>query len=318
MSGRNSNAHCAGLAARRHPQRLRVCEWTDRIDVYLRACGPGRRQTRRHQRRGSARLRSSAARDAFARRTGRLQRRLSRAPSTSAVSSADGELSERVEAMLGDRTALRADAAARLAPGAARRRRARRGTRARSRGRAAVARGRLMNACCTEFARSILGRIDAWYYRRHRLRTLGPVLYLGQTRYRGPELRFEDGTVLRDNDPIGRLHFNNASIAALGEGSMQRVGFRFAKLDARVAAHAGRSRAFGSRAARRARVPGRHLASGARRSRRLRQHADAAELAHATARATLSNADVGLRARGAHSRTRAAPSRDSTGSLGRR
>jgi hypothetical protein len=79
-------------------------------------------------------------------------------------------------------------------------------------------------------ARKALGLIDAWYYRRHRLRTLGPVLYLGHARYRGPELRFADGTLLRDNDPIGRLHFNNTSIAALGEGSMQRVGFRFAKL----------------------------------------------------------------------------------------
>jgi hypothetical protein len=79
-------------------------------------------------------------------------------------------------------------------------------------------------------ARRTLDLIDAWYYRRHRLRTLGPVLYLGHTRYRGPELRFPDGTLLRDNDPIGQLHFNNASIAALGEGSMQRVGFRFAKL----------------------------------------------------------------------------------------
>jgi hypothetical protein len=81
-----------------------------------------------------------------------------------------------------------------------------------------------------KLARKTLERIDRWYYRRHRLRTLGPVLYLGRSRYRGPELRFEDGTLLRDNDPIGRLHFNNASIAALGEGSMQRVGFRFAKM----------------------------------------------------------------------------------------
>jgi hypothetical protein len=72
--------------------------------------------------------------------------------------------------------------------------------------------------------------IDAWYFRRHRLRTLGPVLYIGMTRYRGPRLEFEDGTVLKENDPIGRLHFNNSSIASLGEGSMHRVGFRFAKL----------------------------------------------------------------------------------------
>jgi hypothetical protein len=79
-------------------------------------------------------------------------------------------------------------------------------------------------------ARTVVGWGDRWYYRRYRLQTLGPVLYLGHARYHGPELKFEDGTTLRDNDPIGRLHFNNASIAALGEGSMHRVGFRFAKL----------------------------------------------------------------------------------------
>jgi hypothetical protein len=79
-------------------------------------------------------------------------------------------------------------------------------------------------------ARQLLGLIDAWYFRRHQLRALGPVLFLGRSRYRGPELRFEDGTLLRDNDPIGRLHFNNASIAALGEGSVHRVGFEFARL----------------------------------------------------------------------------------------
>jgi hypothetical protein len=79
-------------------------------------------------------------------------------------------------------------------------------------------------------ARRVLGWVDAWYYRRYRLRTLGPVLFIGSATYRGPRIDFPDGTVLRDNDPICRLHFNNANIAALGEGSMQRVGFRFAKL----------------------------------------------------------------------------------------
>ena len=85
---------------------------------------------------------------------------------------------------------------------------------------------KLLHRC----ARTALGWVDRWYYKRYRLRTLGPVLYLGIARYRGPEIRFDDGTVLRDNDPIGKLHFNNASIASLGEGSMHRVGFRFAKL----------------------------------------------------------------------------------------
>lgn len=80
------------------------------------------------------------------------------------------------------------------------------------------------------FAQRALGVVDAWYYRRYQLKTLGPVLFVGRAHYRGPELKFDDGTLLRDNDVIGRLHFNNASIAALGEGSMHRVGFRFAKL----------------------------------------------------------------------------------------
>jgi len=79
-------------------------------------------------------------------------------------------------------------------------------------------------------AQRVLALVDAWYSRRHRLRALGPALLLGHCRYRGPELRFEDGTILRNNDPIGRLHFNNANIAALGEGSMHRIGFRFARL----------------------------------------------------------------------------------------
>lgn len=78
--------------------------------------------------------------------------------------------------------------------------------------------------------RKLLGTIDAWYYRRYRLHALGPVLYLGRDNYRGPDLHFEDGTSLRDNEPIGRLHFNNASIAALGEGSLHQTGLRFARV----------------------------------------------------------------------------------------
>jgi hypothetical protein len=79
-------------------------------------------------------------------------------------------------------------------------------------------------------ARNILARVDAWYQRKHRLRALGPVLRIGYVRYRGPTRTFEDGTQLQDNDLIGQLHFNNSSIAAIGEGSLHRTGFRFAKL----------------------------------------------------------------------------------------
>lgn len=78
--------------------------------------------------------------------------------------------------------------------------------------------------------RRVMKVVDDWYSRRYRLQPLGPVLLLGRGRYRGPDLQFEDGTSLRDNEPIGRLHFNNSSIVALGEGSMHQTGFRFARL----------------------------------------------------------------------------------------
>src|SRR5688572_13947728 len=38
MPGRNDKArHTLDVLARKHPERLRVCEWTDRMDIYLRA-----------------------------------------------------------------------------------------------------------------------------------------------------------------------------------------------------------------------------------------------------------------------------------------
>jgi hypothetical protein len=90
----------------------------------------------------------------------------------------------------------------------------------------------------------LLSRVDAWYERKHRLRAIGPVLRVGYVRYQGPYREFPDGTVLRENELIGRLHFNNATIAAIGEGSLHRAGFRFAKLmreSLRTLAHAAQS-----------------------------------------------------------------------------
>ena len=79
-------------------------------------------------------------------------------------------------------------------------------------------------------AQTLLTRVDAWYQRRYRLRALGPVLRIGYVHYRGPEREFADGTVLRENEVIGRLHFNNSSIVSIGDGTLHRTGFRFAKL----------------------------------------------------------------------------------------
>ena len=79
-------------------------------------------------------------------------------------------------------------------------------------------------------ARRIMGRVEAWYNRRHRLQAVGQVLLVGRVRYRGPEKLFPDGTLLRPDDVIGQLHFSNRNIAGLGAGGTQLTGFRFARL----------------------------------------------------------------------------------------
>jgi hypothetical protein len=79
-------------------------------------------------------------------------------------------------------------------------------------------------------SRRIMGRVDSWYNRRHGLQAVGQVLLVGRVRYHGPEKLFPDGTLLRPDDVIGRLHFSNRNIAALGAGDTQLTGFRFARL----------------------------------------------------------------------------------------
>ncbi len=68
------------------------------------------------------------------------------------------------------------------------------------------------------------------YRRRHRLRPVGPMLFVARARYPGPAMRFSDGTRLSPGDPYGSLHFDNSRIAALGEGSRVRTGVRFGRL----------------------------------------------------------------------------------------
>jgi hypothetical protein len=79
-------------------------------------------------------------------------------------------------------------------------------------------------------AQRVMGKVDVWYNRRHGLQPVGQVLLVGRVRYRGPQLRFPDGTLLRTDDMIGQLHFSNLSISALGRGGTQLTGFRFARL----------------------------------------------------------------------------------------
>jgi len=79
-------------------------------------------------------------------------------------------------------------------------------------------------------ARNVLDVVDEIYRRRHRLRPVGPMLYVARARYRGPHRQFADGTRLAPGDTYGELHFDNSRIAALGEGSRSRTGVRIGRL----------------------------------------------------------------------------------------
>lgn len=79
-------------------------------------------------------------------------------------------------------------------------------------------------------AQRCLGTVDRVYRRWHRLRRVGPVMYIGRTRYRGPERQFPDGATLHPGDLIGTMHFDNERLAALANQSTSAIGLHFARL----------------------------------------------------------------------------------------
>lgn len=81
--------------------------------------------------------------------------------------------------------------------------------------------------------RLVRGLLHGWdivYHAMHRLLPVGPLLFVGRTRYRGPERQFADGTRLVPGDLIGTLHFNNARIAELDAATPNAIGLSFARL----------------------------------------------------------------------------------------
>lgn len=78
--------------------------------------------------------------------------------------------------------------------------------------------------------RTALRGVDEFYHWRHRLQPVGPVLFVGRTRYDGPPRQFADGTRLRPGDALGTLHFNNARIAGISADTPVAIGFTFARL----------------------------------------------------------------------------------------
>ncbi len=78
--------------------------------------------------------------------------------------------------------------------------------------------------------RPCLRSIDSAYRRSHDLEPVAPLLHVGVVRYQGVERHFNDGTRLRDGDPLGVLHFDNAVVAELDSTSRPAIGLRFARM----------------------------------------------------------------------------------------
>lgn len=64
------------------------------------------------------------------------------------------------------------------------------------------------------------------------LRAVGPILYVGRSRYRGHPRVFHDGTSLYPGEPMGTLHLDNARIAELydTQKTPRRVPLAFGRL----------------------------------------------------------------------------------------
>jgi len=71
---------------------------------------------------------------------------------------------------------------------------------------------------------------DSLYRYRLGLHSVGPALYVGRICYRGPRMRFADGTELCPGTFVGTLHFNNARLAQIANPDRHRTGFEFARL----------------------------------------------------------------------------------------
>lgn len=75
---------------------------------------------------------------------------------------------------------------------------------------------------------SLLDRLEAWFERRYDIRPIGEggyVVRLGLIRYRGPDVTFQNGAVLRRGDLVGEVHVDNRRAAALHQG--RKGAFRY-------------------------------------------------------------------------------------------
>ena len=87
-----------------------------------------------------------------------------------------------------------------------------------------------MNDWLRALVQSGLRGVDRAYHRVHDLNGVGPLLYVGRARHRGPAIQFPDRTVLEDGDAIGTLHFNNDRCISIDGRNARSAALEFVRL----------------------------------------------------------------------------------------
>ncbi len=231
VAGHNASA-CGALAplVARYPGRLSVWDWTERMEVFIRAADvvvgkPGGLTVAEALACGRPLLATRSLRG----QEGFNVRFLEQHGVGGLVP--EDELAARVESLLGNPDELariqdrawtlgQRDAASRIAELALA------VVPSRSQGEAAPT---LMDGV-RRITQSCLRRVDERYHQRHRLQPVGEVLYVGRSPYRGPAREFADGTRLAPGDFVGTLHFNNARFPRIAADTARRAALRFKRL----------------------------------------------------------------------------------------
>lgn len=87
-----------------------------------------------------------------------------------------------------------------------------------------------MTAALRGIFRFLLRGVDLVYHWRHHSEAVGPMLLVNQTVHEGPDKQFADGTLVKQGDVIGAIHFDNRVTANMVGRSSRAAALHFKRL----------------------------------------------------------------------------------------
>ena len=87
-----------------------------------------------------------------------------------------------------------------------------------------------MTTLARGFLRLILRVVDVIYHWRHKSKPVGPMMLVNAVVHDGPDKAFADGTLVKQGDVIGAIHFDNRVTSRLASHSSRAAAQRFVRL----------------------------------------------------------------------------------------